>query len=153
MVGSYSCRNGDKAAAKLAASLRANGTLRSLDIHDIDYFGPEGMRLLLGALGGSEAQPSRCGLTKFSLPRSRLDLPACAALGESLAHGATVESLNLRRHSVGSEGAVAIAQGLAAAGGASRLCSLDLSANAIGPEGAWAALPSRRILLRGGRKS
>lgn len=71
---------GVEAAAALATSLRSNATLRTLAIHAASLGGPEGMCLVLGALGGSP-------LTALDISRQTLDLPACVALGESLARG------------------------------------------------------------------
>lgn len=138
---------GFNAAATLAASLRSNAALRVLKLDASAFKGaePGGMALILGALGPSSAEsppgsslspPRCCGLTHLDISGASVDSPACISLGQSLASGARLEILIASDCEIGPEGAVAIAEGLAAAGPASRLRSLDLSKNLIGPEGA-----------------
>lgn len=126
---------GPEAAAALAASLRSNATLRSLDIASTFRF--VGLGPVLSALGGSAESPSVCALLSLNLTWATLDLPACQALGASLAAGARLEELNAENCSVTPEGAAAIADGLtaAAANGTARLRSLRLANNSIGREG------------------
>lgn len=113
-------------AETLAQALRANSTLRTLDIGHITHTGTNagfggfaggagggGLRLVLGALArSSSAGPSLCGVTSLILSGNQLDLPACEALGGSLARGAALECLDLEGCSARREGAAAIAEGL-----------------------------------------
>lgn len=132
---------GVPAAEALAASLRTNRTLRTLDLSfGMEALGgPEGVRLVLGALGcgsGCSSASGCCGLTTLCLSDTPLELAACAALGRSLSSGATLEELDVRRCSIQQQAAAAIADGLVAAGAASRLRRLDMGDNQVGHEGA-----------------
>lgn len=127
---------GPEAAVALAASLRRNSTLRSLDIAMADFGGAEGLRLVLSALNDSEEAPSRCAVASLNINWCPLDAPACLALAGSLARGAALEELDMTVSHVGPAEAVAIAEGIVAAGDASRLRSLCLMSNPIGYEGA-----------------
>lgn len=132
-----------EAAIALASSLHNNRTLRKLQINNgscTSMCGAEGMRLVLAALGGSDERPSCCGLTSLTLGSLALDLPACAALGQSLARGTTLEELCLATQSGRAvpDGPAAIFEGLAATvtGGRSRLRVLTISSYPILREGA-----------------
>lgn len=127
---------GRGAAAALAASLRRNAALRELNLFQASFAGEESMRLILAALGSSPHRPSLCAVTFVDLYGISLDVPACAALGGSLACGATIEWLRMPACAAGDEGASLIAEGIVAAGPASRMRELHLSDNKIGEKGA-----------------
>lgn len=126
----------------LAASLRANSALRTLNLgRTRTHFGIA--HLFLGALAGDGGErPSRCGLTSLDLSACQLDPYAWDALGKSLSRGAPLEELKMVRmphgYEVGhAQAAVAIADGIRAAGGASCLRRLRLSSTVILTEGEW----------------
>lgn len=133
---------GVAAAAALAASLRSNSTLRNLSIYRKCFNGEEEMAIVLAALAGNPESPSLCRITHLSLVKCQLDLPALAALGESIARGATLEELEVRACEIGDHGAALIAEGIVAAGPASRLRLLALSWNGLGLKGT-----RRRVLF------
>lgn len=155
LVLDHSRLGGIQAAAALAASLRANSTLRTLRLAHCILGEREGMRLILGALGsgcGDEGRPSRCGITDLCVDNCAFDLPACSALAQILARGAKLQRLIAIECAIGAEGAVIIAGGLLTAGEASNLQFLNLSWNSIGDEGASIAscpLVSGRITSLG----
>lgn len=122
----------------LAASLRRNATLRALDFSRANLASEE-LHLVFSALGGCAENPSLCGLVSLTATRTPLDRLACEALGRSLARGAKLEVLIAEGCSIGPEGAAAIADGIAGAGRASRLRSLNLDFNQIGLKGALPA--------------
>lgn len=133
---------GVAAAAAFAASLRRNATLRNVDLSGSGLGGPEGMRLVLAALGGSSSEtPSLCALTRLDISQQLLDAPACAALGESLGRGIPLEELRMTECAAGDAGAALIAQGIRAAGPRSRLRFLDMSRNQITSRGAHHGQP------------
>lgn len=133
-LGSTRVRGLD-AAVMLAAALCSNATLRSLDISNLGLE-QEYMQLVLGALGGSDRRPSRCGVAALNISGNSLDISACAALGRSLARGAPLEDLKMDGCGVSPDGAERILAGLVAGGRASRLRKLHLHQDPIGLEGA-----------------
>jgi hypothetical protein len=79
---------GDAGAIEaLASALRMNSTLRKLALGS-GGAGVPCVRSIIAAVCGSGVLPSRCALSSLSIKRTRLDLPACVALGTSLFLGA-----------------------------------------------------------------
>lgn len=108
------------ADAALADALRSNATLRSLDLSGCHI----PLRGVFGALGSRRASPSRCALASLKVSNQALDMPTCHTLGESLASGASLESLTMLSTFLVPDAVPAIANGIITAGGASRLRSL-----------------------------
>lgn len=121
----------------LAASLRLNATLRTINLGSAGVV-PEEMWLVFSALAGSPESPSLCAITSLDCSDCS-DCPlfpeARAALAESLARGAPLEELEMAG-CMGDNGVALIAEGIAAAGPASRLRLLDLSGNGLRLKGA-----------------
>jgi hypothetical protein len=121
-----------EAAAALASSLHSNATLRLLCLAGASLGGAESLRLILGTLGSNR------GLTALDITEQMLDIPACAALGESLASGLRLEELDMACCHIGPKEAAVIADRLSRVT-QTPACPLrlwNLVGNDLGAEGA-----------------
>lgn len=145
--------NRPETAKALAASLRANATLRNLHLEQpkTGDWPHDGIRCVFDALSGCEESPSLSNVTSLKVDCCELYLPACEALGRALARSSTkLEELRLHVCDLTPASVVAIADALVAAGQGSRLRHLDLSGAAIDMEGASAVTPMWLLCLSDG---
>lgn len=128
-------------AVALAAALQRNRSLRTLNLAQSRLGTAEDLQLILEALGGSTEKdgatvPASCVLDSLDISHCVVGIDCAAALGRSLARGATLRVLKARDCRIWSAPLWRIADGVLAAGERCRLETLDLSDNICDSDGA-----------------